>query len=375
MCGQQTIVFGKSRRMQELLAVVRMVADTEAPIIIIGETGVGKTVLAIYIHDLSARRDKPFKRIHCGSTLEQLLLNELYGHEPEAFTGAHRRKKGLAAFADGGTLFLDEVEFLSDKAQGALLDLTQFGQFRPLGSVEDIRVSFRIIAATGQDLHKHVEEGLFSRALYHRLKVIEIEVPPLRDRLEDVPELCSHFLRHHAKTYGKNITGVEPDAMASMQAYQWPGNIRELEHAIERAVILAPSSTLTLSDLPPEIQAVLPRVKTLQEVEDEYLSNALDAGKWDVPQVANDIGMDPSTLRRKARRLRDAENLHAPTSLRPLAEILDEHIREVYASCGGNNAKTAALLDISRNTLTKNLRRSGLLQGGERAIEKSSMTK
>jgi len=233
-------IVGRSRAMQEVLRKLELVAASRSTILITGETGTGKELAARAIHNRSAQREMPLIRVNCAAIPDSLLESELFGHVRGAFTGATANKKGRFALADGGTIFLDEIGTLSTALQAKLLRVLQEREFEPLGSERTQRVDVRVIAASNRDLRAMVGDGRFQEDLFYRLSVIPIELPPLRERREDIPPLVEHFVRKHVQRTGRHIEGVDPAALAALEAYDWPGNVRELENAIERAVVLSP---------------------------------------------------------------------------------------------------------------------------------------
>ena len=242
-------IVGRSRRMQDVIQTAEMVAETKSTVLITGETGTGKELVARAIHDRSAQRAMPLVKVNCAAIPENLLESELFGHVRGAFTGAATNKKGRFALADGGSIFLDEIGTMSPALQAKLLRVLQEREFEPLGSERTQRVDVRVIAATNRDLRQMVADGRFLEDLYYRLHVIPIVIPPLRERREDIPVLVEHFVRKHAQRAGKTVGGLAPDALAALQAYGWPGNVRELENTIERAVVLSRSPVLDRSVL------------------------------------------------------------------------------------------------------------------------------
>ncbi len=242
-------IVGRSRRMQDVIQTAEMVAETKSTVLVTGETGTGKELVARAIHDRSAQRAMPLVKVNCAAIPENLLESELFGHVRGAFTGAATNKKGRFALADGGSIFLDEIGTMSPALQAKLLRVLQEREFEPLGSERTQRVDVRVIAATNRDLRQMVADGRFLEDLYYRLHVIPIVIPPLRERREDIPVLVEHFVRKHAQRAGKTVGGLAPDALAALQAYGWPGNVRELENTIERAVVLSRSPVLDRSVL------------------------------------------------------------------------------------------------------------------------------
>ena len=247
------IVQTKSLAMKSVFDKIRSVAPTKSTVLLIGETGTGKGVLANLIHRHSNRRDCQFISVHCGAIPDTLLESELFGHEKGAFTGAVRRKLGKFEIAKGGTIFLDEIGTITPSAQIKLLQILQDGTFQRVGGEDTQEANVRVIAATNMDLKKMVEEGLFRKDLYYRLNVFPIEVSPLRDRIEDIPHLVDVFLEKMIKFNSKEIHHVHPEVLKAFERYAWPGNIRELENLIERAYILETSSVLNPESFPGEL--------------------------------------------------------------------------------------------------------------------------
>lgn len=307
-------IIGSSLLTQELLGTVRKVANSASAVLIRGESGTGKELLARALHENSSRADKPFVKVHCAALSPGLLESELFGHVKGAFTGAHRDKVGRFELADGGTLFLDEIGDISLEVQTKLLRVLQEMTFERVGSSEPVQVDVRIIAATHQDLERLMREGKFREDLFYRLNVITIRMPPLRERREDIPELAHYFLGVYGQRNGKAITLIEDEAMLALKAYDWPGNIRELENVIERAVVLTDGPALTLADLPEEIaqavaqpsgssngraDEVLPEASWTarqEQAERERLVKALAAARGNKAQAARALGIPRSTL-------------------------------------------------------------------------------
>jgi DNA-binding NtrC family response regulator len=240
-------IVGRGRQMQEVIARAELVAQTKSTVLITGETGTGKEMVARLIHHRSAQRDMPLIKVNCAAIPETLLESELFGHMRGAFTGATMTKRGKFALADGGSIFLDEIGTMSTSIQAKLLRVLQEREFEPLGAERTQRVDVRVIAATNRDLRQLVTEGKFQEDLYYRLNVIPIEVPPLRDRRDDVPVLVEHFLEKHRQRTGRPVVSVDAEVVDVLCRYDWPGNVRELENTIERAVVLSPGERLTVS--------------------------------------------------------------------------------------------------------------------------------
>jgi DNA-binding NtrC family response regulator len=300
-------------QMNKVLELVSKVAATEATVLILGESGTGKELIARALHEKSQRRNGAFVAINCGALPEGLLESELFGHVRGAFTGAERNKRGLFEEASGGTLFLDEISETTPALQVKLLRALQEGEVRRVGDNHPVKVSGRLVAATNKDLLKLVAEGKFREDLYYRLKVFPIDLPPLRDRTEDILPLAEHFLRKSLKKIGGKATKFSPEAADALRRYRWPGNVRELEHVVERVMIMASGGSVTAADLPPEM-----------------LSG----------------GPAPAASKTGA------------------AETLDSaekrHVQQVLESCGGNQAEAAKRLGVARNTLWRKLKAWGL---------------
>jgi DNA-binding NtrC family response regulator len=242
-------IVGRSRAMLELIETIARVAQSRSTVLILGETGTGKELVARAIHDRSPQRAMPLIKVNCAAIPEGLLESELFGHVRGAFTGATSTKKGRFSLADGGTLFLDEIATVSAAVQAKLLRVLQEREFEPLGSERTQKVDVRVIAATNRDLRRMVSEGKFQEDLYYRLTVIPLTIPPLRDRREDVPLLVEHFLARHGHRTGKRIDGLAAGVLEQLQSYEWPGNVRELENTIERAVVLTSSARIQPKDI------------------------------------------------------------------------------------------------------------------------------
>src|SRR5437016_5307820 len=238
-------IIGRSRAMEEVIRRAELVAETKSTVLITGETGTGKELIARAIHNRSAQRDMPLIKVNCAAIPETLLESELFGHVRGAFTGATTTKKGKFALADGGTIFLDEIGTMSPALQSKLLRVLQEREFEPLGAERTQHVDLRVIAATNRDLRQMVAEGKFQEDLFYRLNVIPIAIPPLRERRDDIPALIDHFVAKHAQRTGRRFDRIDDGVLASLQQYDWPGNVRELENTIERAVVLSPGPIVT----------------------------------------------------------------------------------------------------------------------------------
>src|SRR5216110_2362185 len=304
-------MIGASPAFRRMLTLIEQIADSSATILIQGESGAGKELVARAIHERSGRRTGPFVAVNCAALPETLLESELFGYEKGAFTGAAGRKEGRFELAHGGTLFLDEVADLSLVTQPKILRVLQEGEFERLGGTRTLQVDVRIVAATNQDLAEMVKEKRFREDLYYRLNVITIRVPPLRERHEDVRVLAQHFLRVYAAKNNRRLEGFTDEAIRRLEAYAWPGNVRELENVIERGVVLAQGALMDVADLPEEIAGATPlpegvlsiRLGTpLAEVEARLLEETLRATKGNKTLTAKLLGIDPRTVSRKLER-------------------------------------------------------------------------
>ncbi len=301
-------IVGSSERMLEVYKVVARVAPTRSTVLIEGETGTGKELIARAIHYNSPRADSPFVAIDCSALAESLLESELFGHVRGAFTGAVTEKRGLFEVAHGGTCFLDEVGELSTAMQARLLRVLQEQEIKRVGGTENLKVDVRVVAATNKDLSKLVADGAFREDLFYRLSVVTIVVPRLRERGDDIPLLATHFLRKYAALNGKPISHISPEAMASLVADEWPGNVRELEHAIERAVVLTSNRVILPEDLSLKFTGASGKVGstggafTLREVVTGHIRAVLEQAKGNKKLAAQLLGVHRRTLYRLAKR-------------------------------------------------------------------------
>lgn len=305
--GRAPLVLGQSRAMAAVLATVDRIAAADANVLIEGESGTGKGLIAQTIHRQSPRSQGPFLAVNCSGFQDQLLESELFGHERGAFTGAAALKQGLFEVADRGTLFLDEVAEMSPAMQAKLLQVLDSREFRRVGGTRLHRVDVRIVAATNKTMQREVEAGRFREDLYYRLNVVGILVPPLRDRREDIPILVDHFLARSQASTGQRKT-LAPDALRSLVEYAWPGNVRELSNIIERLVILAPGTVIGPEALPPNIQtphfataAPAPGPVSLAELERAHIARVLQETGGKKMQAARLLGIDIKTLNKKIR--------------------------------------------------------------------------
>jgi len=305
----------RSPAMRRIFDVLPQAAASESTVLLEGETGTGKELLARAIHDLSPRAAGPFVPVNCGALPDTLLESELFGYKAGAFTGATRDKPGRFALAEGGTIFLDEIGDVSPALQSRLLRVLEERTFEPLGGTESVRADVRVVAATNRDLDALVEDGTFRRDLYYRVNVVRLQVPPLRDRKEDIPLLADHFVTRFNRLQEKAVTGVSRDAMAVLMAHDYPGNVRELENVIERAFVLCDEGEIERRHLPEEL---MPRAGPREEVaagrggdmasavraaETRAILDALQRNQYNRQAAARDLGMHKSTLFRKVQAL------------------------------------------------------------------------
>ena len=297
---------GQSPAIRKVLSLVEQVAPTDSAVLVRGETGSGKELVARAIHRLSARRDRLMVKVNCAALPSGLVESELFGREKGAFTGALTRQVGRFEVADGSTLFLDEVGELSLEVQAKLLRVLETGEFERLGSPRTLRVDVRVIAATNRDLAEEIREGRFREDLYYRLNVFPIRVPPLRERAEDIPALVWVFLEGACQRMGKRITQVPRRTMDALQRHPWPGNVRELRNVIERAAILTGGDTLKMPTLDDDTARVAPPPATLADTERETIRRALERSRWRVKGssgAAAALGINPSTLFSRMKKL------------------------------------------------------------------------
>jgi len=315
-------IIGQDHRMLRVFEMIHSVADTKATVLITGESGTGKSLVARAIHRASARRDKPFVEVACGALPETLLESELFGHVAGAFTGATGDKVGKFMQADEGTIFLDEVSTASPGMQVKLLRVLQDFEFEQVGGTKTFTVDTRVILATNEDLAKAVAEGRFRQDLYYRVNVINIELPSLRDRISDIPLLARHFLERIARDAGKRVEGFSDQALWALHGYRWPGNVRELQNAIERAVLLGKGPLIGIEDLPSNVTASAPPMvepvagRTLKQAmsapERQIILDVLEAHQWNRLATAEALGINRTTLYKKMKRLGLEEPARVP---------------------------------------------------------------
>nr|BAL55986.1 acetoacetate metabolism regulatory protein AtoC [uncultured Planctomycetota bacterium] len=336
-------VVGNSPAMREVYRLVRLVAPTKATVLLVGETGTGKELIAKAIHQLSPRADGPYIRVNCGALTETLLESELFGHVKGAFTGAVDNKTGRFEAAHTGTIFLDEIASMSPKLQVKLLRVLQEQEFERVGDSRTIRVDTRVIAATNVQLEREVEAGRFRDDLYYRLNVVPIYLPPLRERKEDIPALAEFFLRRYCQENHKEIKGIEPEAVELLLSHDWPGNVRELENDIERAVVLC---------------------------RDDWITADLISAQLHTPHRLRRPRDSRDSIDHLIRRLVRAGLQHYGEEAGKLYDLLvggveRELIEQVLRECHYVQIKAAARLGINRNTLHKKMTEYGLLPVGE----------
>jgi transcriptional regulator with GAF, ATPase, and Fis domain len=320
-------IIGSSRAMRQLLQMVHKVAQSPSAVLLRGESGTGKELIAHALHEHSPRAGKPFIKVNCSALAPGLLESELFGHVKGAYTTALRDRVGRFESANGGTLFLDEIGDISLEVQTKLLRVLQEKTFERVGSSEPVQVDVRVLTATNKDLEALIRQGRFREDLFYRINVISVAVPPLRDRVEDVPELALHFLRLHAQRCGKRVTQIDDDAMMALKSFSWPGNVRQLENVVEHAVVLADSPLVTLTELAPEV---------LTALDGEPQSSALERVRS--PETKRGIDRE-----REERDQREKERL-----VRALA------------AADGNKAEAARALGLARSTLLSRLKKHGL---------------
>ena len=303
-------IIGESSRMRRVLDMISTVAGTDANVVIRGESGTGKELIARAIHSQSERRFFPIVAVNCGSIPETLLESELFGHEKGAFTGAQYRRKGKIELAHGGTLFLDEIGDIPTKMQVDLLRVLETRRFHRLGGNQEVTSDFRLVCATNRDLEALIEEGSFREDLYYRINVFVIDLPPLRDRPDDIPALTRHFIEKYAHAMGKPVKDVSPEVEALLVSYAWPGNVRELENAVERAMVIGREDSVQPEDLPLPLARLEaePEGSTLAAIERRHIERVLRAEKGNITRAAVALGIDRGTLYNKLRRY-DIERL------------------------------------------------------------------
>ena len=299
-------LISRDGKMRAVFNLIEKVASTNSPVLIIGETGSGKELVARAVHERSTRAGSPFIAINCAVLSENLLESELFGHEKGAYTGAVSKKHGLFEVANTGTIFLDEIVDMPQKVQAKLLRALETKTFRRVGGTKDIRVDVRILSASATDLTKALDTAVFRKDLYYRLSTVVIEIPPLRERKDDIPLLVDFFLRRLERAAGKRRVSMRDSAMEALSSFNWPGNVRELEHVVERAYVLSEGDSIDTEDLPEKLRNVektrsVEELVPLEEIERQYIAKVLKQTGGNRTRAAKILGIDRKTLYRKVR--------------------------------------------------------------------------
>ena len=299
-------IIGKSAEMQRIFQMVRKAADSKASVLITGESGTGKELIANALHNLSPRKSNPFIKVHCAALSETLLESELFGHEKGAFTGAAARKRGRFELANTGTIFLDEIGEINQNVQIKILRVLQDKRFERVGGEETLEVDVRVIAATNRNLEEEIAQGRFREDLFYRLNVVHIQVPPLRDRKDDIPLMLNAFLDEFNRENNKSITGFDARSRSALYKYDWPGNIRQLRNCVESAVVMCSGNEITLEDLPPTVRGAaesnviqVPVGITMAEAEKIIIQQNLASNQGNKSKTADILGIGRKTLHRK----------------------------------------------------------------------------
>ena len=295
-------IIGDSEALKKVLKQVESVAQSNSSVIITGESGTGKELIARAIHANSSRRYFPLVSVHCGALTESLLESELFGHEKGAFTGATFNRKGRFEMADGGTIFLDEIATISAKMQVELLRVLETKSFVRVGGNKEILSDFRVICATNRDLRGMVKSGTFREDLFYRLNVVNITVPPLRERTEDIPLLVNHFIKKYCTSMSRDIISIEQAALRHLEKFEFPGNVRELENMIERAIVVGNGREIRLKDLPMGKEAIISTIESLDELEKRHILQILKKYNWNVSRSAKALDVDRVTLYNKIKK-------------------------------------------------------------------------
>jgi DNA-binding NtrC family response regulator len=293
---------GQSEAIRKVLKQVESVAQSNSSVIITGESGTGKELVARAIHSNSPRKFFPLISVHCGALTESLLESELFGHEKGAFTGATFNRKGRFEMADGGTIFLDEIATISPKMQIELLRVLETKSFIRVGGNKEITSDFRVICATNRDLKSMVKTGTFREDLFYRLNVVNITIPPLRERTVDIPLLVNHFIKKYCTSMSRDMITIEPGALKHLERFEFPGNVRELENMIERAIVIGNGKEIRLKDLPMGKEAISSSVESLDELEKRHIEQILNKYGWNVSRSAKALDIDRVTLYNKIKK-------------------------------------------------------------------------
>lgn len=295
-------LIGQSEAIGKVLKQVENVAQSNSSVIITGESGTGKELVARAIHSNSSRRYFPLISVHCGALTESLLESELFGHEKGAFTGATFNRKGRFEMADGGTIFLDEIATISPKMQVELLRVLETKSFIRVGGNREITSDFRVICATNRDLRSMVKNGTFREDLFYRLNVVNITIPPLRERIEDIPLLVNHFIKKYCTSMSRDMITIEPAALKQLEQFEFPGNVRELENMIERAIVIGNGREIRVKDLPMGKEAATSSVESLDELEKRHIEQILAKYGWNISRSARALNVDRVTLYNKIKK-------------------------------------------------------------------------
>ncbi len=295
-------IIGTSEAMMKVLKDVESVSQSNSSVIINGESGTGKELIARAIHSNSSRKFFPMVTVHCGALSEDLLESELFGHEKGAFTGAMFNRKGRFEIADGGTIFLDEIATISGKMQIELLRVLESKKFVRVGGNKEIQSDFRVICATNRNLKKMVDEGSFREDLYYRLNVVNILIPPLRERIEDIPMLVNHFIRKYCTSMSRDVVNIEPAALKRLEQYDFPGNVRELENMVERAIVIGNGKEIRMKDLPFTTAGSNNTTDSLHDLEKKHILQILDKFDWNISRSAKVLKVDRVTLYNKIKK-------------------------------------------------------------------------
>ena len=363
-------IVGRSIQMEEIVEAILQVGPTEVPILIEGESGTGKDIIARAVHYASRRRGSSYVAINCASLAEGVLESELFGHERGAFTGAIAQRSGVFERADKGTIFLDEVGEMSPNMQVRLLRVLESGEIIRVGGVKSFRVDVRVVAATNRSLSGAVREGRFRQDLYYRLKGVSLSLPPLRERKDDIPILCDYFLREAVRKHGKDVRGIDKEGLAKLVAYPWPGNVRELRNVIDTVVALAPEGKVTGGLVDSQLGGgrstddtllPVPLHRTKDEAEREMIYGSILAMHRDVRELLS--------LVKQVERVKPLEKMKevfpegsaGVAEVQPLSSLERIAIRDALRATGGNRRKAADLLGISERTLYRKIKEYGLL--------------
>jgi DNA-binding NtrC family response regulator len=295
-------IVGESEPLKKVLREVEKVAPADSSVIITGESGTGKELVARAIHSNSPRKYFPLISVHCGALSESLLESELFGHEKGAFTGAVFNRKGRFEMADGGTIFLDEIGTISAKMQVELLRVLESKTFVRVGGNKEISSDFRVICATNRDLKEMVANGTFREDLYYRLNVVNIKIPPLRERPDDIPGLVNHFIRKYCTSMSREMISIDPAAMKHLESFEYPGNVRELENMIERAIVVGNGKVIKLKDLPMGKEVISSSIESLDDLEKKHIAKILEKYSWNISRSAKALSVDRATLYNKIKK-------------------------------------------------------------------------